>query len=799
MANRELTITTANSRRATVWVGSRVRISDFAARLGATVRSTETFDAYLKMPKAQQDELKDVGGYVGGAFSGTKRKANELVSRSMITLDLDNIPSGMTDDVLRRVDSLGYCATVYSTRKHAPWQPRLRVVFYLDTDCTAEEYGAIARKTAWFMLGDQMAWCDPTTFEASRLMYYPSTSSDGEFVYRHFDKEGLLPKDGMLATYADWHDVTAWPTVPGHEAVNKTQLVKAGDPAEKKGVVGAFCKTYTVEDAMAVFLPGIYTPTETPGRYSYSAASTTGGAVVYEDGKFLFSHHASDPICNQLVNAFDLVRIHKYGDLDDEAKPGTPFTALPSFKAMATEAMNVPEIKKDVLANAMPTAEEAFGETDNNDWLLELEVGKGGIAEKTTNNILLIMRNDKQIENKIVTDVFAGVGMVTGPVPWNDSREIARRWTDADDAGLRWYLEHNYRICAREKTYDALAIIGREHEVNRVKEYLDSLIWDGVKRIDTLLIDYLGAEDNVYTRAVMRKTMVAACARGIKGGVKFDTMPILVGPQGVGKSTFVGCLGKDWFTDSLTSFEGKDAAELIQGMWIVEVGELSALWNREVNAIKQFLSKTKDDYRGAYERRSTEHPRRCVFIGTTNSEEFLRDVTGNRRFWPVELMMQPPTKSVFRDLEAERDQLWAEAYVRYRLGLEPLYLNPSENELAEEAQRRHQMDDGSRGQIEDFLDQPIPPNWYDLDLASQKSFINGNSVLEATDLVPRERVCAREIYDILMGGDGRRYDRREISRINAIMANMPGWVKDRVPYKFGGWRSQRGFHKERGC
>lgn len=756
-----------------------------------TVRSAETFEAYLKLPKPQQDDLKDVGGFVGGAFSGTRRKANELVSRSLITLDLDNVPSGMTDDVLRRVDSLGCCATVYSTRKHAPWQPRLRVILYLDMDCTSEEYGAIARKAAELLLGEQMGWADPTTFEASRLMYYPSTSSDGEFIFRHYDK-GMLSKDGMLALYPDWRDVTAWPTVPGHEAVNKTQLVRAGDPTEKKGIIGAFCRLYTVEDAMEKFLPGIYTPTDTPGRYSYSAASTTGGAVVYEDGKFLFSHHASDPICNKLVNAFDLVRIHKFGDQDDDVKPGTPLTQMPSFRSMSQFALAIEEVKKGVLSSGS-TAAEVFSKADDKNWMIDLELDRNGVLAKTTDNIMLIMRNEPELKNKIVTDVFTGTGLVTGVVPWNKTRTW-RRWSDADDAGLRWHLEKKYKISAREKTYDALAIIGRENEINRVRDYLNTLTWDGTPRLDTILIDYLGAEDNCYTRAVMRKTLCAACARAIHGGVKFDTMPILVGPQGIGKSTLIGALGKEWFTDSLTTFEGKDAAELIQGMWIVEVGELSALWNREINAIKQFLSKTKDDYRGAYERRSSEHPRRCVFIGTTNSDEFLRDVTGNRRFWPVELLQQKPTKSVFRDLADEVNQIWAEAYVKYRVG-EKLYLNPQENELAVESQERHQMDDGSRARIEAFLDTPIPMDWYRLDLSLQKSIISGNSLETEDVLYSRARVCATEVYDVIMGGNGQYYDRREIARIKAILSNLPGWEKERTPSKYGRWPNQRGYKR----
>ena len=788
--NRQLTITTANTRKAIVWARTTIQVAELVQRLGTPTRSAETYEAYMKLPKAKQDELKDVGGYVGGAFRGNRRKANELLSRSIITLDLDNIPPGQADDVIRRVDGLGCFAIIYSTRKHAPWSPRLRVLVILDEDCTPEEYEPIARKLAE-MIG--IEWCDPTTFEASRLMYWPSVSADGGYIFWWCDKP-FLSRTGMLALYTDWRDTTSWPVVPGHEDAVRKSAEKAPNPTEKAGIVGAFCRVYSITRALEELIPGTYTPTDADGRYTYSAASTYGGALVYDD-LFLYSHHASDPVCNQLVNAFDLVRLHKFGNLDDDLKPGTPVNRYPSYRAMCEFAAAIPEIKRIALTE-LTHANDVFGDPTDTpaDWKMQLETDKNMRPEATINNAIVILRNDESVKNKIVTDVFAGVGLALGALPWNDRTE-RRRWLDADDSGLRWFMEHKYFIKNNGKIADALAIVGQENEINRVRDYLESLTWDGVERLDTALIDYLGAEDNVYTRAVLRKTMAAACARAVIGGVKFDTMPILVGPQGIGKSTFLGALGREWFTDSLTTFEGKDAAELIQGKWIVEVGELSALWNREINAIKQFLSKVNDDYRGAYDRRASEHPRRCVFIGTTNSDEFLRDMTGNRRFWPVDLMQQQPTKSVFKDLEGEVDQLWAEAFLRYRLG-ERLYLNVSENVLAVEAQNKHQVDDGSRGQIEAFLEKDIPANWYTLDLVQQRAYLGGTSSgIAEDDLVQRTRVCAREIYDHVCGGNGRFYDNRELKRIREIMLTMPGWYKKNVPDRFGLWGKQRGYER----
>lgn len=324
--DRQITITVGASRRATQWQPQTMLLSELYTRLSVPARGAESLAEYLQMPKSQQDDLKDVGGFVAGTLNGPRRKAGAVTGRDVLTLDLDNIPSGGTDDVLRRVEALGCGYCVYSTRKHMPSAPRLRVLLPLDRSCTADEYEPCARRMAE-LIGMELA--DPSTFEASRLMYWPSSCADGEAVY-HFADKPMLSADGLLATYADWRDYTSWPAVPG--AIAPARLAaRQGDPLTKNGVVGAFCRVYDIEAAMAAFLPGIYEPVDAmPGRFTFTGGSTTGGAVLYDNGKFLYSHHATDPCGGKLVNAFDLVRIHKFGDKDDEAAPGTPTNRLPS-------------------------------------------------------------------------------------------------------------------------------------------------------------------------------------------------------------------------------------------------------------------------------------------------------------------------------------------------------------------------------------------------------------------------------------------------------------------------------------
>ena len=803
--NRQLTIATAGNRHSTNWQNQTIWWSELIERLRVAVRGTETLAEYLKLPKRQQDDLKDIGGFVGGALNGGRRKANAVTGRDLITLDMDNIPPFMTDDVLRRIDGLGCAYVVYSTRKHSPDRPRLRLIVPTDRTMTPDEYEPIARKLAE-MIGISM--CDPTTFQTVRLMYWPSCCADSQYVFYYGDKP-FLSADGMLALYADWRDWTSWPQIPGTEKQHVRMAAKQGDPLTKPGVVGAFCRIYDIHSAIETFLPGVYEPADDgtpPGRYTYTAGSTTGGAVVYDGGKFLYSHHATDPVSGRLVNAFDLVRIHKFGDLDDDAAPGTPTNRLPSYTAMVAFALQDAGVAALMQQERYEKAVEAFqntieqsgqqaSEAHDTDWIKKLELSPTtGRPTKTTDNIIIILEHDPLLRGKIAYDEFAIRGMALGPLPW-DPRPERRQWTDVDDAGLRHYLERTYGITGKEKVLDAVAIVAHRHRYNEVQEYLRSLSWDGVPRLDTVLIDYLGAEDNVYTRAVARKAIVAAVARAMQPGCKYDYMPILVGPQGIGKSTFLRILGRKWYSDSLTTFEGKEASELIQGIWINEIAELQGFNKSETNAIKQFLSRTEDIYREPYGRRTTAFPRRCVFWGTTNDNEFLRDATGNRRFWPVDVGLHPPKKSVFEDLEREVDQIYAEAFVYWQQG-EPLFLTGEAAEIAKQQQEEHREGNAKEGLIREFVERPVPIGWDKRDIPSRRLFWAAEFEKYEGETVPRDRVCAAEIWVECFGGDLKHLKRSEVVEINSILSRLPGWSRKPVPMRCGPYGVQKGFYRE---
>lgn len=794
--NRMLLISAAGTRKTKHWPRSEMLWSEFTERLRTPARSTETLEEYLAYAKQRQDDLKDVGGFVGGTFANDIRKAAYVEGRDLLTLDLDNIPAGGTEDVLKRVCGLGCAAAVYSTRKHAGYAPRLRVIVPLDRTATADEYEPAARKLAG-LIG--IEFCDPTTFDVARLMYWPSCCRDSEYVCEAYDRP-FCSLDGLLGMYGDWTDISQWPQVPGAEAVERRRLARQEDPTAKRGVIGAFCRTYTITQAMEKFIPGMYEETAAPGRYTYTGGSTVGGAVVYDGDMFLYSHHATDPCSGLLVNAFDLVRLHMYGERDREAKEGTPANKLPSFVAMSRMAREDAAVSELLAKERLERAQQAFGDdTPDEDgpgleWIKRLTVDGNGKIEKTINNAVIVLENDPLLKGKIVTDEFASCGIVLGKLPWSHEDE-KRRWKDADDASFYNYMELFYGITGREKLDNALLIVSNQNRINDVKEYLKSLKWDGTRRVDMLLPDYLGAEDNPYTRAVMRKSLCAAVARAVTGGVKYDYMPIFSGPQGIGKSTLLAILGGAWFSDSLTTFEGKEAAELIQGTWINEIGELSAFTKQETQVIKQFLSKTHDIYRAAYGRRTEKYPRRCVFFGTSNDSDFLKDSTGNRRFWPVDVGIHPAKKSVWEELPKEVDQVWAEAYMYWQLG-ERLFLPKEIERMAEEMQEGHREASGKEGMIRDFLEREIPSDWNSYDLQQRRQFWNGNLKLpDHTELVKRDKVCAMEVWAECFSGDPRYLKRTDSMEINSALQAIKGWKRNKDKRRYGPYGPQRGFEK----
>ena len=759
-------IAVGNSRMDKKWKNRDISWEDLCQRVSSTIRTTETVEEYRKLKKGAQDNIKDVGGFVGGQLREGRRKNGMVLCRSMLTLDMDYGEPGIWDEIDLLHD---FRCCVYSTHKHTPEHPRLRMIIPLARDITEEEYPAVARMVAKEIGIDLF---DDTTYEACRLMYWPSTSVNGEFFYKI--KEGpLLDPDAYLAKYADWHDASTWPVSSRQSEAVRRSITQQADPLEKPGIVGAFCRAYTIEEAIEAFLTDVYEPSAMNGRYDYIPADSSAGVVVY-DGKFAYSHHATDPVCGKLLNAFDLVRLHKFRELDENVGLDTPPGKLPSFKAMGDFALADDKVKAVFIEERIAQASAEFSDED---WQNGLELDKSGHVKNTLHNLTIILENDPNLKGVVFNQLLDGME-IKGEVPW---KHPSKFWRDADDAQLISYVDAHYGTFSARNYDIAVTKVADDRAYHPIREFIEGLPeWDKVPRVDTLLVDYLGAGDTAYVRAVTRKTLCAAISRVLRPGCKFDSMLVLNGPQGVGKSTLIAKLAGEWFSDSLNLGDTKDktAAEKLQGYWILEIGELAGLKKAEVETLRSFLSRQNDIYRAAFGKRATPHLRQCVFFGTTNAESgYLRDTTGNRRFWPVKTPGSGKKQS-WNLTHEEILQIWAEALVYVRQG-EKLYLSAEMDALAKDEQREAMESDEREGLVREYLDTLLPERWAEMDLFERRNFLTGSDFggLQEKGTVRRTSVSNMEIWCECFGKERANLRRTDSNELTGILARL-GWKRE---------------------
>ena len=620
------TISTGASRKTKVWKQKQIAWSQLLQRLSNTKRTNETQEQYFKLGKQRQDEIKDVGGFVGGELENGRRTALTTISRQLITLDADFAELNLWEKVIATFDN---AACVYSTHKHTKEKPRLRFVIPLDRAVTADEYQAISRKVAENFGIENF---DDTTYQPHRLMYFPSTSSDAEFYFQFQDGE-FLSADKILTEYDDWQDQTTWARSSRSRENVQHELKKAQDPLTKQGLIGAFCRCYSISEVIEEYLPEIYSECG-KDRYTFTQGTSSGGAIVFEN-KFLYSFHATDPCSLILCNSFDLVRIHKFGTLD-EGKEKKDITSMPSYVKMLEVASKDEKVKILITEEAMADFDDLGEEKQNFQWSAKLKRHpKTGTILPTRSNIRIILENDARLKNCFGYDLFSQRIAITKKLFWRNKEDSAVYWNDSDDAQIRYYLETYYNIDHKAKIDDEILSVAMNNSFHKVREYLRNLKWDGTPRMEKIFVKYLGAEDNSYTRTITRKSLLAAVGRVMKPGIKFDNVIVLEGEQGIGKSELLSKLGKDWFSDSLIDMQGKDALEALRGYWIIEIAELDAMKKSEVATVKKFISKKIDSFRVSFGKRAQDFPRQCIFFATTNEKIFLKDRTGNRRFFPI--------------------------------------------------------------------------------------------------------------------------------------------------------------------
>ena len=776
----EYVISVGQSRTSLQWANKSTTWERLVERLSKCKHTRETAAEYRAMTKTAQGKVKDVGGFVGGTVrDGGQRKGESITARSLVTLDIDYGTKETVDTVRDMLYGTAWC--LYSTHSHTPEKPRYRLVMPLSREVTPDEYVPIARRIADDIGIDLF---DDSTYEPCRLMYWPSAPADVDYVFETGDGDPV-DADRALASYADWRNVVEWPVSRRIvQAVQHRSGAKQEDPTSKPGVIGAFCRAYGIAEAIEAFLPDVYVPTAHPDRWTYAKGSTAGGMIVYED-KWAYSHHGTDPCCEKLVNAFDMVRIHLYGDEDAEADINTPVNRLPSFLSMERMARADRRVSGLMAKEKLKAIQEDFGEeleasedTDGNAWMEDLKMD-----EKRKNflpspfNFGLILRNDRALKGAVALDRFAGRTVLMRDLPWR-KKSVDPFWNNTDDAGLIEYVNTHYDLAGKTALLDASEIAFSQVGFHPVQDYLNALQWDGKERLDTLLMDYLGAEDNPLTRAMTRKHFAAAVARVMRPGCKYDYVLTLIGPEGSGKSTLVRLMAKDaWFTDSLTSIEGKEAMEQLRGKWLVEMGELTNYKKSTSEAYKAFLSKQDDFYRPAYGRKAETYRRQCVFFATTNEKAFLKGDTGNRRFWVVECGVEPATADPWEDLPGEVDQIWAEAVVRWKEG-ERLFLDRAMAKEAAERQEEHNeiASDDRVGLIDAFIHTPIPDTWGSYSMEQRMNWFRTASAMDP-DGQPRMRrltVCAVEVLVECFGTRLDEKTRYKTKEINQILRNMPG-------------------------
>lgn len=393
---------------------------------------------------------------------------------------------------------------------------------------------------------------------------------------------------------------------------------------------------------------------------------------------------------------------------------------------------------------------------------LKFDGGKN--PQLTIENFLSILENDPLLKDYLLYNELSNA-------PECISSGEIRRWKDEDDSWLRGYIEQNYCIYSPQKLDDALRVRFNQRRYHPVREKIQSITWDGKPRIKRFLIEWLKVDDCPYSEEVSRLIFAGGIHRAFNPGCKFEDMAVLIGKkQGEGKSTIIRWLAMDdKFFREVNEIDGQRGVEAVEGGWICEVSELLALKRtKEVEAAKSYFSRQTDTYRKPYDKRVTENPRQCIFIGTTNTAEFLTDKTGNRRYYPVEC--NSSGRDLFEhkaEIQEYIEQCWAEAYALYQKGELPPVLDKS---ILPEAQYRQECaleDDYRAGMIKAYLD----------------------------DKAEGESVCIIELWQEALG-ESFKPTRKDSNELALIMQSAPGWIKMPSVQRTSRWGVQRCWVKQ---
>ncbi|WAX17598.1 hypothetical protein PM116P6_00032 [Parabacteroides phage PM116P6] len=779
-------ISEAVSAVSKTWKPKAYTWDEFVAKLSVPINTGETYKEFMSKSKADQSKIKDRGAFVGGELSGGNRNAKNLLSRSVLALDID---FGNLHFPETFVTATGFACVIHGTHKHSEATPRYRVIAPLSREVNRDEYEALARKVAEVT---DIELYDKTTFQYERCMFYPTVSSDVEYFFVEYMGEPL-DVDHWLGMYEDWTDVTSWARHEDEAKAARTSVTEVEMPELKGGLIGEFCRAYTIEEGIETFLSDIYKPSEDAAdRYTYLAGESSNGLQVFDHNR-AFSHQQSDKISDgRAYNIYDLVRVHKFGYLDSEGNETESKKAMIDFinkddKVNEIRAINaISEPTEEVIEVAVDaTKEDILKESISK--LKSLQRNKQGQCEPSINNLEIIFKYDPVLGGETIRE-----NQFTHEIEFRE--DSLPSWTDGnvvigtvDMKHIRARIESKYGISNPKKVDDQLGVEARANSYHPVREYLMGNKWDGVERVQRVLIDYLGAEDNLYTREATQVMLVGAVKRIMQPGCKFDTALILVGGQGIGKTHFLSSLARHetWFSNSLTDLGSVRSQEAIQGTWLIELGELSAMKKSDMDTVKSFLSADKDKFRGAYKERVDSYPRQCVFFGSTNEIDFLTDRTGNRRFLPIWVKDIGRTADLYKpEFEIDYvDQLWAEAYYLYQKKASTL-LSKEAEDMADVIRKSYMPVSPYEDDILKYVDMDIPTIWYEgMAYDQRRAYFETypESKEMYSEFMKMDYVLTKDVCVEALGfghREHRAYDRDEVS---SVLRSTDKWTLDRKP------------------
>ena len=660
------------------------------------VKTAETRQEYLALEKLERAKLKNVGGVMAGFLTNNtgRRKLTEIGGADMLAYDADTA----APDLISHLRKSGYTFVAHTTRSHTLDNPRWRVFFPLSRTVNAAEWQHCMRVVAQTFGTENFCGC---SYRINQVMYYGSHSVD-------------QPATVFNVVVGKSIDVDATLTQPYDKTLFslRGENTRHENPCDRDDTSGAFNRLYTPQEAMEQWLGDIYAPTGDPDRWRYLKGHGEAGVIIYQDG-LVYSNQSDDPAANGHCNsAFDLLKIHMFdGDfgatcqwIEDKMPEVVTEKARKAF-AVDGEVLPAP-------APAVTADWKMFMPDQKKNKTTGMPV-EGAPIQSTANNCYFILEHDEHLKG-IIYNMQSHRLITKTALPWDKVDRETEDFNKHDWALLSVYLSLNYATFddkVIEKAVEHLCSF-RAQRIHPLRDYLNSLKWDGVKRVDTLFIDHLCVADTELNRAMTRKWIAAAIQRAFEPGIKFDTALIIAGSTGIGKSTMFQMLGLQHlkigaYSDSVKISEMKSVktvGEKLSGLWIAELNELDGMYATRAETLKSFLSSSEDLFREPWGRTAVFQPRMTVFAGTTNKYDFLIDETGNRRFWVLRCI-GGRKKLIDR---ATVDQVWAEAMATLRD--EQIWFDKADEDKLEAARKEFLHIDARYDSVVECI-QRMPVKW----------------------------------------------------------------------------------------